>query len=237
MSLEQVLKQYQSIYSPVVPYHLQHGEAIILDLSGGDAHWLEIDMQSIQAMDAYTHQLMQEKNAVIAIGRYNEDRRFLYQRSPLFTSSNLRSIHLGVDLTLPENTPVFSPLDAEVYSIQNNQAFGDYGPTIILKHQLEHHIFYTLYGHLSEESLLFIKPGQRVPNGQQIGWVGSVQINGGWPTHLHFQIISDMQGVKGDFPGVTDKQHKKMYLNLCPNPNYILQIQALASDKKIYERN
>jgi hypothetical protein len=38
-------------------------------------------------------------------------------------------------------------LDGRVHSFQNNDSLGNYGPTIILEHQVEDLTFYTLYGH------------------------------------------------------------------------------------------
>jgi murein DD-endopeptidase MepM/ murein hydrolase activator NlpD len=46
-----------------------------------------------------------------------------------------------------------------VHSFNYNTGLGDYGPTIILEHKIEDHKFYTLYGHLSLESIDGIEIG------------------------------------------------------------------------------
>ena len=63
--------------------------------------------------------------------------------------------------------------------------------------------------------------------GERIGEVGDFPINGNWPAHLHFQVISDMLGKRGDFPGVAPKSKEKEFLSNCVNPNLILNIDSL----------
>ncbi|MDX5345953.1 MAG: peptidoglycan DD-metalloendopeptidase family protein, partial [Hymenobacteraceae bacterium] len=151
-----------------------------------------------------------------------------YERSTLFEGSDqYRSIHLGVDIWADAGTEVLAPLDGKVHSFRDNNNFGDYGPTLILEHQLENKIFYTLYGHLSRSSLIGLVEDNVFRKGERIGWIGNYPENGNWPPHLHFQIITDMEGRKGDFPGVVAKQEREKYQQLCPDPNLIVRCQLL----------
>ena len=52
--------------------------------------------------------------------------------------------------------------------------------------------------------------------------------NGHWPPHLHFQAIIDMQGMKGDYPGVCAYSEKEKYLDNCPDPDLILKMMQFA---------
>ncbi len=52
--------------------------------------------------------------------------------------------------------------------------------------------FFTLYGHLGAEVLTDLQPGMAVASGAQIATIGDSTVNGGWPPHLHFQIIADL---------------------------------------------
>ena len=61
--------------------------------------------------------------------------------------------------------------------------------------------FFTLYGHLTEDTLPGLAVGQRVEAGQAIARVGAPPANGDWPPHLHFQVILDLLGRDADFPG------------------------------------
>lgn len=88
--------------------------------------------------------------------------------------------------------------------------------------------FYTLYGHLSEESLVDLYPGKIINKGEKIGSIGDYPINGDWPPHLHFQVITDLLGDCGGFNGVAAPSQRAAWRSLCPDPNLILQIPASA---------
>jgi len=220
-NLEKVLLNHQAQFHPILPPELQFGRALLLDMNA--EVWQDAAEVSVDELIARTQKMMQEVNAVIAIGRYAEDRQVLYQRSPLFSQDKIRSLHIGLDLTVPENTPIFSPYSAMVHSFADNTSAGDYGPTIILQHELDGVTFFTLYGHLSRASLNLNK-GQAIARGQQIGSVGNHHENGGWPAHLHFQIIHDMQGWQGGYPGVVALDEAAWYFKNCPDPNLILNL-------------
>jgi murein DD-endopeptidase MepM/ murein hydrolase activator NlpD len=156
---------------------------------------------------------------ILGIGKYNED-RIIYRQS----LSVSRSVHLGMDLFVAPGTPVFAPLTGRVHSFQDNNAKGDYGPTIILEHHLEGKTFYTLYGHLSRESLS-LEVGQVINKGEEFATIGTHLVNGNWPPHLHFQIINDMLGKEGDFPGVCSVSERDYWLSICPDPEMILKVR------------
>jgi len=212
----------------VLPSNIQYGKAHKLNMSASNSKLENFDFNDIDAFINFISTSLEENGAMIGVGGYGED-RVMYQHSKLFTPAQgePRSIHLGVDLWTAAGTPVFSPLPAEVHSFQNNLGLGNYGPAIILKHTQQGVNFYTLYGHLSVSSLKDLKIGQQILAGQQIATLGSQNENGQWPSHLHFQIISDMLGQFGDFPGVCKPSEKEYWLNLCPDPNLILRIGAL----------
>ena len=105
---------------------------------------------------------MADANAPVGIGRYRED-RICYQSEQFKNDGEARSQHLGIDLFAPAGTPVYVPLDGVVHSFNDNNLHLDYGPTIILEHNPEPGVtFYTLYGHLSRESLDGLYVGQPV---------------------------------------------------------------------------
>jgi hypothetical protein len=47
-------------------------------------------------------------------------------------------------------------------------------------------------------------------------------VNGNWPPHLHFQLIRDMQGKRGDYPGVVRADELAFYRDNCPDPMALL---------------
>jgi 4-aminobutyrate aminotransferase-like enzyme/Ser/Thr protein kinase RdoA (MazF antagonist) len=176
---------------------------------------------------------LQRANAAIGIGRYDEPRP-LYT-SPRFQSSEnpveeSRSIHLGLDLFAQPGTPVRAPLAATVEAFANNVQHLDYGPVVILKHTPSpgatdaKEAFYTLYGHLTTDSLKGLKIGQQIDAGERFAALGNSQENGGWPPHLHFQIIIDLLDLGTDFPGVASASQRNLWKSLSPDPNLLLSI-------------
>jgi murein DD-endopeptidase MepM/ murein hydrolase activator NlpD len=117
---------------------------------------------------------------------------------------------------------VFTPLPARVHSSQINDNPGDYGPTIILEHDAGREKFYTLYGHLGRDSLKGLKPGAAFMAGEQVASLGARNENGGWPPHLHFQVILDLKGKRGDYPGVCRRSERDHWLAVCPDPRPLL---------------
>ena len=158
-------------------------------------------------------------------GGYLEQRN-LYARFPEFNQNEVRNIHLGIDIWTAQDTAVFCPIDAVVQSVRSNEGRGNYGPTIILMHKLSNHTFFTLYGHLSRESIANLCEGQLIKKGQEFATIGTEEENGEWPPHLHFQVILELSNNTGDFPGVCSINDKEFYKVLSPDPNLILRIPA-----------
>lgn len=224
MKLEEILKKHQQNLSGLFPFSLSEKKLLQLDLSVGNEELHNFDLFSVDELQVYIEQKLLQNHAEVAVGGYAED-RMVYRKSAHFgAGEHARSIHLGVDIWLPEYTEVRAPLDAQIHSFQNNDNFGDYGPTIILEHELEGAKFYTLYGHLSLSSIENLIVGQTIKKGECFAQLGNNTENGKWPPHLHFQLIREMGDKKGDFPGVASKNEKDKMLEICPNPNLILNL-------------
>jgi len=200
---------------------------VAIDLSRDSDVLNSIDVSSSQILAAYIDDYIEEHQAKYAFGGYMEVRN-IYQRSTYFKNNmpdNERYIHLGLDIWGPSETSIFTPLDATLHSFKNNTNFGDYGPTIILKHVIEETVFYTLYGHMSLESIANLKIGQVYKKGDQIGSLGDASINGDYPPHLHFQIMVDIEDYFGDYPGVSSKQDFEFYKKNCLDPKLLLGLE------------
>ena len=137
--------------------------------------------------------------------------------------SEPRRLHLGIDIWGEVGTKVMSPLDGIIHSFAFNNHLGDYGATIILTHNLEGLGFHTLFGHLSLNSLKNLYEGKRVFKSEVFSEFGMRFENGGWPPHLHFQIIKKMGEWQGDYPGVCAIGEKEKWLENSPDPMLILK--------------
>src|SRR4029077_21199272 len=100
----------------------------------------------------------------------------------------------------------------------------DYGPLVILRHSTGEEAFLTLYGHLSADSLEGLDVGQPVRRGEPFARVGTRDENGGWPPHVHVQVILDLLGRDADFPRVAPARERALWTSLSPDPNLLLHI-------------
>ncbi len=156
--------------------------------------------------------------------------RGVYTTNAYRRGSERRTLHLGLDLFLEAGTPVRAPLDGVVHSFANNAAPFDFGPCVVLEHRVDDAqgplVFHTLYGHLGLESLVGLRPGGRISAGEPFATLGDAAVNGGWPPHLHLQIVLDMLGARGDFFGSCFPSERDFWLALCPDPNLLARIPA-----------
>lgn len=226
MNLDELLKSISNPPCQLIAPEISFDHYLPIDLSVSNSDLNKIDPASSSSLSQYIQHVLTTKHKLIAYGGYLE-RRNIYQRSPHFNADSFeyeRNIHLGVDLWFNENAPVLAAFDGRVHSFKYNTAFGDYGPTIILEHHIEGMPFFTLYGHLSLDSLDNIAIGAPINAGDGIGVLGSSNVNGDYPPHLHFQIIKDLQGNFGDYPGVCSESELEFYRINCPDPNIILKL-------------
>jgi hypothetical protein len=201
------LKQEHAAMAPILDIDLRTAPLKIFDLSvasplvHGDPEkntgpdltkrlWAEIEAAGVKA----------------GIGRYDEAR--MIYTDPLFGTGNPpteehRAVHIGMDLYAEAGAAVHAPIAGKVFAFSNNEASQDYGPVVILEHTTDDgELFYTLYGHLSADTLEGLYAGKSIVCGEQFGRIGSADVNGGWTPHLHFQIITDLLDLGCGFPGV-----------------------------------
>ncbi|WP_395062924.1 peptidoglycan DD-metalloendopeptidase family protein [Flavobacterium sp.] len=210
----------------VIDSSIDYSYYIAIDLSVSNKELSKLNITDALAFENYIEEYLTKNSAKVAFGGYQEIRN-LYKRSTVFNAENSeeRNIHIGLDLWIKAGTSVLAALDGTIHSFQNNTALGDYGPTIIMEHQLDEIKFYTLYGHLSLDSLTDKQIGTEVKKGETIATLGSPPTNGDYAPHLHFQIIIDIENKTGDYPGVCNENKLKFYSENCPNPNLLLKIQ------------
>lgn len=196
-----------------------------LNLSVSNQELSDIKLDTSEDFEKYILNYLKKNNAKVAFGGYIEG-RFLYQRSSIFFNESKpeRNIHIGLDLWAKAGTSVLAALDGKVHSFKNNIGLGDYGPTIILEHEVENEKFYTLYGHLSLESIENLTIGDYFKKGEKIATLGNASVNGDYAPHVHFQIIHNIDNYWGDYPGVCNTKDLNFYIENCPDPNLLLKI-------------
>lgn len=176
-------------------------------------------LRDAESCQAYLDRVLDKHKKRVAFGGYLE-RRGLYDGFGHFNpgESGKREYHLGIDFWAPAGTSVHAPWEGKVHSWANRTAPGDYGPVLLLEHQVHNETLYSLYGHLSAGSLSGLHEGQKIEMGQAIGRLGTPEENGGYAPHLHFQVIRDLEGFRGDYPGVCAWEQLEFYRQNCPDP-------------------
>lgn len=220
-----ILNKNKHSFHPVVSFDAANDRLLKMDFTDANNALTKEVIEDVAKFDAYVQEQLLAANALYGIGGYAEHRT-VYSRSNVFDAPDggePRRLHLGTDIWGKAGTPVFAPLGGMVHSFKFNEAYGDYGATIILLHQLEGMAFYTLYGHMSLKDLALTE-GQYINRGQVFAHFGEPHENGHWPPHLHFQIIIDIELKEGDYPGVCRLSDKDFYLKNCPDADLILQM-------------
>lgn len=211
----------------IVPFDPVKDKLIALDFTSANQELSADILNNLPAFCAWVNSKLSGENARYGIGGYAEHRT-VYAASKVFDpeipGEEPRRLHLGIDIWGKPHTAVMAPMDGLIHSFAFNNRFGDYGATIVLVHYIEGLFFYTLYGHLSLNSLTNKTEGQRISKGEIFAEFGIPAENGQWPPHLHFQIILDIDGYKGDYPGVCRFSDKETYLSNSPDADIILRL-------------
>lgn len=226
------LQAHEKALAPVVQPDPRTESVVVFDFSVGSTAWSLADLTTPMLATDALFERMERAGAKVGIGRYDEP-RLIYTSDQFKAGDELRTVHIGLDFFQPAGSPVFAPLDGIVHSFQNNDLPLDYGPTIILEHDIADGLtFFTLYGHLSNASLEGLHEGQSIASGEPFATLGDEAENGGWAPHLHFQVMMDMLGRKGDFPGVAPPSERAVWLSICPDPNVLVGLPEAAFPKR-----
>ncbi len=209
--------------APVVPVDVTR--FTIIDLGGAGVALGDPSTANVETWTRRIFDRMRDANAEVGIGRYDEA-RLCYATDAYATGGDAperRTVHLGVDLFLPAGTDVLAPLDGVVHAVADNDAPLDYGPTVVLRHDPpDGPSFFTLFGHLDPEVLERLAPGVEIARGARVARVGAPPKNGGWPPHLHLQIVVDVLDFDGDFPGVAPPSRRDVWLAFSPDPRWLV---------------
>ena len=212
--------------APLLGRELAPHETVALDLSVGSPV-LGADPRN-SSMPRFAHIIEQYMDGRIGIGGYLEP-RMIYTTDRYALSGGIteerRMLHLAIDFWWPAGTAIHAVLPGRVYMLEYLPADLDYGYLTVLEHTTsDGDKFYTIYGHLSDESMRTLVMGQEVVAGQRIGSFGIPDVNGKWPTHVHFQVVLDFIDMGRDFPGVGYASQRNVWASLSPSPNLLLRM-------------
>lgn len=227
LAFKNIIKTSGISFNRVIPFDPVKDKLVLLDFTAANEELVPGILNDITRFSQWVNNKLEKGHARYGIGGYGEHRT-VYSASKVFNGNvpgeEPRRLHLGTDIWGKPNTPVIAPIDGIVHSFAFNNRFGDYGATIILSHNLQGFSFFTLYGHLSLNSIKNIQEGQRIIAGEVFAEFGIPAENGQWPPHLHFQVILDIGSWQGDYPGVCKFSEQEKWLANSPDPDLLLQL-------------
>ena len=232
LALNQYLTSHETTLNDLFPEHNNKNHIHVVDLSVGSTLLGASAEYENHAEQFFKMQQQQQKypNHFLA-GGYLEARSFYASDAFSFEGNSgkeYRTIHLGLDVWIPAQTAIHAPLAGRIVGFKDNDLTRDYGPTIILEHSYSQGTFYTLYGHLSRQTLTAHQLGDQIEQNQFLAWTGQTDENGGWSPHLHFQIIHDMLTLQHDFPGACRPKELEVMSSLCPDPMLLFSTETTA---------
>ncbi len=191
---------------PAIFDFTRHNESVTGLVKAGGEHFQEV-----------IDQIMKEQGATWGIGQYLERRDGVL--SGTYIDQAKRYYHLGVDIAFPKNTPLYAPLDGEIYKTGYAEEWGDYGNYLSTKHELDGIEFYLFYGHLKAESF---KAGGLIKKGEKLAEIGDFEENGQWFHHTHLQVCL-LPWESGTPDGYCSEENLDQYRLLNPNPLLIIR--------------
>jgi murein DD-endopeptidase MepM/ murein hydrolase activator NlpD len=151
---------------------------------------------------------------------YFENRTRVLRNTRIFREG--RIYHVGIDLFAPVGTGLHAPLGGQVVVAEYEDGVTNYGGMIVLKHNINGVVFYSLYGHLNKEFLP--KIGQIIKKGELFGKIGDTYENGQWTPHTHLQTLTE-EGYNSDWlrKGYCAESETTNIDKYCPNPIFLLR--------------
>ncbi|WP_168797456.1 aminotransferase class III-fold pyridoxal phosphate-dependent enzyme [Neolewinella litorea] len=210
------------------PVMALEGRLVPIDLGVGSRQLgLNRNFEQLPAFVKHMRRVLEDLDADIGVGGYGEVRP-VYTTDAFAGEGNSgprwRSVHLGLDFWARDSGgTVFAPIDGTVRHCGIDPTPGGYGGTLILSHEpIPGLTFHSLFGHLSPASIAHFPAGTQVQRGQAIARLGGSDENGGWPPHLHFQLMLDLLDRGAEFPGVAYPEERDIWLGICPDPRILI---------------
>lgn len=117
-------------------------------------------------------------------GGWLEDRSTLWKGS--YLKEGNKYIHLGLDINVPEGTPVALDMPGEVVLVDSDHPLvGGWGTRVMIK--LADAPIVLIYAHLAD---VCHEVGDTLKRGDVFAQVGSSDMNGTWYTHTHVQAMT-----------------------------------------------
>ena len=168
--------------------------------------------------------IAEQDGVELGIGPWGEERPVYSSDAfqSVFAPDQRRSLHLGLDLFAPAGSNVRTPLDGIVVDLFETDVPLDYGHAVLLRHAPDGLVFYSLWGHLSAQTVRDRRIGDRLRAGDVIGQLGDTHENGNWQPHVHIQLITYEPERAADVIGAGEGSYREVWRDLFPDPMHFV---------------
>ncbi|MCG8637411.1 MAG: peptidoglycan DD-metalloendopeptidase family protein [Desulfobacterales bacterium] len=207
---------YSDKVTPLPVFKGLTGDPFVVDLSVGSQVFDTVDIHDQHAFQAWLETRMKGRYTW-GLASYLEDRQTILSKYPQMKEEE-RWFHLGLDIIVDLDTPLYAPLDSVVQESGYEEGEGNYGGNVLLRHDSpDFDTFYSLYGHLKRTSLP--EPGTVFKAGQEFARIGDFHENGNWFYHTHLQVITQKGYDTGWVSrGYCNAGDLSVMDGLCPSP-------------------
>ena len=190
---------------------------MVLEMGKGHPMFEEVKDLDTREFQLWLDQAMADAGTDWALASYLENREPVLSKYPQMRAEQ-RWYHLGLDIAVPLDTPLYAPLDGRVVESNYEPGDGNYGGHVLLAHEgPDFETFYSLYGHLNRQSLP--QAGTAFKAGECFARIGDFLDNGNWFHHTHLQVITqkglDQGWLSKGYCAASDLGEMEQ---LCPSP-------------------
>ncbi len=198
------------------------GDPLIVDMSCKSPLFDGIDVRDQKRFQMRLDRLMHKKFSW-GVSSYLENREKILSNCSQMVKEQ-RFFHLGLDIIVPLDTALNTPLAAVVKASGYEKGDGNYGGYVLLAHQSSYfETFYSFYGHLNKNKLP--PAGTVFKAGQSFAYIGDFHENGNWFFHTHMQILTQNAFDKGYISkGYCSAEDLAQINSLCPSPLSLFRI-------------
>ncbi|MEA3362121.1 MAG: peptidoglycan DD-metalloendopeptidase family protein [Thermodesulfobacteriota bacterium] len=198
------------------------GAPLIIDMSKESSIFDNMEVRDQREFQRRLDELMVDTYSW-GLSSYLENRQTILSDCPQMVRES-RFYHLGLDIIVPLETPLYAPLAATVKESGYEEGEGNYGGYVLLQHDNPgFDTFYSFYGHLQKKSLP--GAGRQFAAGDAFALIGDFHENGNWFYHTHLQIITK-KGLEQGYlsKGYCTAADLSVMDSLCPDPLSLFRV-------------
>jgi len=163
----------------------EKAENELYDLEDEEAFLAEQEATIKQEMERQQNEISQKTTkSTVTLSTSVDDSSFIWPAAGTFTSGygqRWGKLHGGIDIAnRAANVPIIASAGGTVIRSYYSSSYGN---AVFISHNINGKIYTTVYAHMDSR---FVKSGQVVSKGQQIGYMGNTGQSTG--KHLHFEI-------------------------------------------------